>query len=436
MKFDWAPAVYRNLNGILCVYKPSGLPVHKVTEIIQANIVRDLNALPCYKYERLVRNVNTDPVTAAATTSLSMPTVTTQPTVQDELSEHRLVLGPRYIPSDITMRHIHGLSRHTSGVLVYGVGRGCQYIEHIAQAKYLRVYHVKGRFGWATENFSPKGRIIERTSFRHITKPKLDKVCASAQAGHTKNMFEYAGVHPDSQAAYELAARGLVRPAHGQTPPMLYGVKCIDFNPPDFTLEIHAINEKCTYMGHLIHDIGLQLKSGAVCTHIRRLRYGHFLLDHALLRNDWTLENILLNMRLCRPLVSVDKLLSDINIKQLPSGADVRRISSGHDVADTEPRLSNTRTKNIVSLLDSKSEINDDSLIRGDNANDDSLKGGNDENDSLIRGDNANDDSLIRGDNANDDSLKGGDDENDSLIRGDDAEDISYKRNERMYPSR
>ena len=57
------------------------------------SLVVDLNALPCYKFERLVRRDNTDPVsTAAATSSSSLPTVVTQPAVQDELSEHRLGL--------------------------------------------------------------------------------------------------------------------------------------------------------------------------------------------------------------------------------------------------------------------------------------------------------------------------------------------------------
>ena len=46
----------------------------------------------------------------------------------------------------------------------------------------------------------------------------------------------YAGVDPHSQAAYELAAQGLVRPEDGHSRPMLYSIKCIDFQLPDFTL--------------------------------------------------------------------------------------------------------------------------------------------------------------------------------------------------------
>ena len=52
----------------------------------------------------------------------------------------------------------------------------------------------------------------------------------------TFTLFSYAGVDPHSQAAYRLAAEGLVRPEDNHTPPMIYSIKCIDFQLPDFTL--------------------------------------------------------------------------------------------------------------------------------------------------------------------------------------------------------
>ena len=43
-------------------------------------------------------------------------------------------------------------------------------------------------------------------------------------------------MNPHSQAAYDLASQGLVRPEDGHTRPMIYNIKCIDFQLPDFTL--------------------------------------------------------------------------------------------------------------------------------------------------------------------------------------------------------
>jgi len=39
-----------------------------------------------------------------------------------------------------------------------------------------------------------------------------------------------------------MACRGLVRPDTSDTPPMIYSVKCIDFNLPDVTLGKFIIN--------------------------------------------------------------------------------------------------------------------------------------------------------------------------------------------------
>lgn len=42
----------------------------------------------------------------------------------------------------------------------------------------------------------------------------------------------------------------------------------------------------------LVHEIGLELKTTAVCSHVRRMRDGFFTLDDALLRSQWNLCSI------------------------------------------------------------------------------------------------------------------------------------------------
>lgn len=42
----------------------------------------------------------------------------------------------------------------------------------------------------------------------------------------------------------------------------------------------------------LVHEIGLELKTTAVCVQVRRTRDGVFRLDDALLRTQWDLHNI------------------------------------------------------------------------------------------------------------------------------------------------
>ncbi|KAK3763718.1 hypothetical protein RRG08_021390 [Elysia crispata] len=303
-RFNWAPTAYRLLDGLFCVYKPAGVPVHKVIHSLKLNLCKDLNALPCYEHEIVLGQ-------PAVQDNLSMKSlsVNTGPGGIVDWSEHRLVLGDRYEDSDFKIHFVDGISKSSTGVLVMSVGSfGRHSLEMIAMSKFLRVYHVKGRLGYATDDFTPTGHFIERTSFKHVSHSKLTRLCAAAQAAHTRQMYNMHGVNPDSQAAYEMAAQGIVRPRERRTMPILYSVKCIDFQPPDFTLEIHSINETCQYLRQLIHDLAIKLKSTAVCTGIRRLRYGHFDTERALLRQHWHLDHIVDNIRSNMDLLEPDKL--------------------------------------------------------------------------------------------------------------------------------
>ncbi|CAG5127689.1 unnamed protein product [Candidula unifasciata] len=303
-RFTWAPSAYRLLNGVLCVYKPAEVPARKVVETVKLNLARELNALPCYQHEIPLGQ-------AGVTENISVKDVSkeTQTEAIVDWSEHRLVLGNRYEKTDFKIQFVDGISANTSGIFLMGIGKfGMESVNMIAQSKFLRVYHVKGRLGWATDNFTPVGHIIERTSFKHVSRPKLDKVCAAAQANHTRQMYRLHGVNPDSQEAYEMAAQGLIRPSARKSEPVLYGVKCIDFQPPDFTLEIHCINETCQYLRCLVHELALKLKTTAVCSGIRRLRYGFFDTQRALISRQWHLDHIVDNIDSNMDLLTPDRM--------------------------------------------------------------------------------------------------------------------------------
>ena len=72
----------------------------------------------------------------------------------------------------------------------------------------------------------------------------------------------------------------------------------------------------------LVHEVGLELKSTAVCTQVRRIRDGFFGLDDALLRNQWDLHNIQDAIQAAAPRVAVE-LKKNLSLKlgpqQLPS---------------------------------------------------------------------------------------------------------------------
>jgi tRNA U55 pseudouridine synthase TruB len=306
----YAPTVYEALNGVFCVYKPAGSSVRQLLHALRTNLSRELNQLPC----RLARQRVVISEHKEVDSSNNLPAIKTEV----DFSDHPLVSGQRYIEDDFDMASVDSLATGASGVQVLAIGRGLSRLRLINQARYLRVYHVKGQFGLATQDFTPTGKIIEKTTYKHVSRARLDRITAAIQAGHQKQMFKSAGVDLQSQEAYDLACQGLLRPVaqsdKSTLGPVLYGIRCIHFHAPDFTLEIHAVNESSVYLMKLVHEIGIELRSTAVCTGLRRLRYGHFTLAHALLTKHCDARSITENIEFCRPIVTREVLRRRLNV--------------------------------------------------------------------------------------------------------------------------
>jgi len=281
------------LNGIACVYKPAGVSCQQVRHTLITNLCRDINKLEQSPPRTLVK-IERTPLSSENQLEPSYE-VSTLP----NLTDMALVRGPGIINNDIKLGWSNSLGPRVSGVMAVGINRANAGLAKLRDSRPLSVYQIKAQFGLATDDHWFDGKVWEKTTITHLKKSILDAVLSSIQASNQRNMFEYCGVDPTSQAAYELASRGLLRPG-GKSPPLLYGIKCIHFEPPDFTLEIHCINANQKYLSTLVHDLGLQLKTTAVCLQMRCTRYGYFKLEDTLIRNQWTLDNLMKNMVSCR----------------------------------------------------------------------------------------------------------------------------------------
>ena len=92
----------------------------------------------------------------------------------------------------------------------------------------------------------------------------------------------------------------------------------------------------------LVHSLGLELRTTAVCKQVRRIRFGHFTLSHALLQKQWDVKSVIDNIRLCRPFVREGMLLLDLfdgNIQDVGgfSGEGQRLLPAGRDNTQIEP---------------------------------------------------------------------------------------------------
>ena len=62
-----------------------------------------------------------------------------------------------------------------------------------------------------------------------------------------------------------------------------------------------------------------------MCTGIRRLRYGHFDTSHALLRQQWNLEDIIDNLRQNASLLTPEKLAGEGTVKVISDKSEDAR---------------------------------------------------------------------------------------------------------------
>jgi tRNA U55 pseudouridine synthase TruB len=91
-------------------------------------------------------------------------------------------------------------------------------------------------------------------------------------------------------------------------------------------LEIHCINENEEYFAIMIHDLGLTLKTTAVCKQIRCIRYGCFTVEDALLRKHWSLKYLPDHMSLCHTkLKTLPRPTPQLSVYEQPSSSQIEK---------------------------------------------------------------------------------------------------------------
>ncbi|XP_075036507.1 pseudouridylate synthase TRUB2, mitochondrial [Mixophyes fleayi] len=278
-----ALSVYRKLHGLFAVFKPPGVKWKSVRDTVEMKLLKELNSL---KQRPPQQQIVFLPQAIEGSSGVELTKVAAAVPV---LADHVLVKGPAYTHLKIGVGH--KLDTQSSGVFVLGIGRGNRILTNVYESHYTKDYRVCGMFGKASNDFSDTGKIIEKTTYNHITRDRFERVLAVIQGTNQKALLMQSGLDLKSQETYDLAVQGQLRPMV-KTPPLILGVRCVEFSPPDFTLEIQCMHETQKYLRKLIHEIGLELRSTAVCTKVRRTREGPFTLDCALTSTHWNLDSI------------------------------------------------------------------------------------------------------------------------------------------------
>ncbi|KAK9392479.1 putative tRNA pseudouridine synthase 2 [Crotalus adamanteus] len=278
-----AAAAGTALQGLFAVYKPPGVHWMTVTETVKLHLIKGLNAL---KQPEPCQQICFQPSVAEKETGKELTLTVSQ---VPKLADHPLVSGPVF--TQLNVGAGPRLDMQSSGVFVLGVGHGTKLLKDWYNAHLTRAYTVSGLFGKATDNFSDTGKLIEKSTFDHVTREKLERIVSVIQGSNHKALLQWANLDLKTQEAYELAVKGLIRPMDN-SPPLITAVRCLRFDPPEFQLEIQCLHETQQYLRKIVHEIGLELKTTAVCTQVRRFRDGVLVLEDALLRTQWDLPNI------------------------------------------------------------------------------------------------------------------------------------------------
>lgn len=308
------PRGLARLHGLFAAYKPPGLKWKHLRDTVELQLLKGVNAGKPPAPEQRVRFL-LGPMEGSEEKELTL-TATSVPT----LTSHPLVCGPAFTSLKVGVGH--RLDAQASGVLVLGVGHGCSLLTDMYSAHLTKDYTVRGLLGKATEDFCEGGPLVEKTTFDHVTREKLDRILAMIQGSHQKALVMYSNVDLQTQEAYEMAVRGLIRPM-SKSPMLITGIRCLYFAPPEFLLEVQCMHETQKQLRRLVHEIGLELKSTAVCSQVRRTRDGFFTLDDALLRTQWNLQSIQNAIQAAAPRVAVE-LEKSLRRGQAPSSSPVQ----------------------------------------------------------------------------------------------------------------
>ncbi|RUM43290.1 MAG: tRNA pseudouridine(55) synthase TruB [Desulfurobacterium sp.] len=192
----------------------------------------------------------------------------------------------KFLPKGVKVGHTGTLDPLATGVLILAVGRATRLAEYLLKKD--KCYIVKGRLGLSSNTYDVDGEIKE-VPCQRVEEGELREVLKNFTGEVEQVPPPFSAIRIKGKRAYELARRG----EKVELPPRkvtIYSLKLLDFNYPDFTLEVCCSSG--TYIRSLVHDIGRALGCDAVVVELRRTRVGNVSIEDAVSLGSLTPENV------------------------------------------------------------------------------------------------------------------------------------------------
>ncbi|XP_026545313.1 mitochondrial mRNA pseudouridine synthase TRUB2 isoform X2 [Notechis scutatus] len=178
-----AAAAGTALQGLFAVYKPPGMHWRAVRDTVERHLIKGLNSLQRPEPRQQICFQPTVSEKEETGKELTL-TVSRVPM----LADHPLVSGPVFTELKIGVGD--HLDMQSSGVFVLGVGYGTKLLRKWYNAHLTKAYTVTGLFGKATDDFSDTGKLIERSTFDHVTQEKLERIVSVIQGSNHKALLQ------------------------------------------------------------------------------------------------------------------------------------------------------------------------------------------------------------------------------------------------------
>lgn len=278
---NYAPDIYKALNGIMLVHKPARLTTKELIVELRSRISDSLNR---FAPRPLSKRIQIEGDFDEAKRIVEVP----------NLADHPLVVGPRFAPWELSLSTVKPiLPYRSSGLNIVLIGDANQhYRVPMRRANLVSIYEITGCFGYMTDNFFHDGKIQDKTTYKHIRSGKLDATLAKIESTQNERLFDSASVPLDSEQAYQLAKAWPSRPPKMAKWPVIFRIRCLHLKLPEFVIEVTVMNETENFLARLTHDIGTMMKSSAYTKSIRRVMMGPFSVNDSLIDKEWDIQTI------------------------------------------------------------------------------------------------------------------------------------------------
>jgi tRNA pseudouridine55 synthase len=194
----------------------------------------------------------------------------------------RGALERRYGFKNLKVGHAGTLDPLATGLMIIATGKATKRIDELQAGE--KEYYATVRLGATTPGFDLEKEIDAIYPHEHITEPMILEVLRGMTGEVDQVPPVFSAKKVEGVRAYDKARRGEFQELEAKRV-HISEIEFLGYSKPDVRLRI--VCSRGTYIRAIARDLGLLLGSGGHLTALRRTRSGDFVIDNALIFEDF-----------------------------------------------------------------------------------------------------------------------------------------------------